>query len=306
MHPATPNHRLHTKPQALTSPLAPQREAGAGRARAFGVLFLRGQAALKILALAAAMGLAWPTAAHGPQGHGAASRSQAAVVKEQKPWGIAGDAAQARRTIEIRMDDNMRFTPSAIEVREGETVKLVVRNTGKVMHELVIGTREELNAHAEMMKKHPNMEHDEPYMAHVEPGKTGEIVWTFNRAGRFEFGCLIPGHFDAGMKGGITVAVRPKAAATVPVSGLTRVSSHGAAAPAGDFADGEVRRVTADTGRISLKHGEIKHLEMPPMTMVFQVNDKAMLEGLQVGDRIRFRVVKDGSRYLITEIQRQP
>ena len=108
------------------------------------------------------------------------------------------------------------------------------------------------------------------------------------------------------MKGGITVAVRPKAAATVPVGGLTPVSSHGAAAPAGDFADGEVRRITADTGRISLKHGEIKHLEMPPMTMVFQVNDKALLDGLQVGDRIRFRVVKDGSRYLITEIQKQP
>jgi uncharacterized cupredoxin-like copper-binding protein len=69
----------------------------------------------------------------------------------------------------------------------------------------VIGTPEELKAHAELMKKHPNMEHDEPYMAHVDPGQRGEIVWTFNRPGTFEFACLIPGHFEAGMKGTITV-----------------------------------------------------------------------------------------------------
>ena len=306
MHRFPPHHRAPRVRPTDARWSAPSPDAGAGHARPSTVLSIGCEAALRALALAAAVTVSLPAAAHGPQGHGAAGHSKAAVVKEQKPWGIAGDTARARRTIEIRMDDAMRFTPSAIEVREGETVKLVVRNTGKVMHELVIGTREELNAHAEMMKKHPNMEHDEPYMAHVEPGKTGEIVWTFNRAGRFEFGCLIPGHFDAGMKGGITVAARPKAAVTVPVGALTPVSSTGTPAPAGDFADGEVRRITADTGRISLKHGEIKHLEMPPMTMVFQVSDKAMLEGLQVGDRIRFRVVKDGSRYLITEIQRQP
>ena len=255
---------------------------------------------------AAGLLLSLSAAAHGPQGHGAAGHSKAPTVKEQKPWGIAGDAVKARRVIEIRMGDDMRFTPSAIEVREGETVKLVVRNTGKVMHELVIGTREELISHAEMMKKHPNMEHDEPYMAHVEPGKTGEIVWTFNRSGRFEFGCLSPGHFDAGMKGGIAVTARSRAAAPVGVSGLHFVSSTAAPAPDSEFADGEVRRITADTGRISLKHGEIKHLEMPPMTMVFQVSDKALLEGLKVGDRVRFRVVKEGSRYVITAMERQP
>ena len=48
------------------------------------------------------------------------------------------------------------------------------------------------------MVKFPNMEHDEPYMAHVAPGKTGEIVWTFNRAGDFDFACLIAGHYQAG------------------------------------------------------------------------------------------------------------
>jgi uncharacterized cupredoxin-like copper-binding protein len=131
-----------------------------------------------------------------------------AAVAEQKDWGIAGAARQVRRTITLSMSDAMRFTPDRIEVRQGETVRLRVRNAGRVMHELVIGTPQELAAHAEMMLKHPGMEHDEPYMTHVAPGKTGEIIWTFNRAGEFEFACLIAGHFQAGMKG--TINVRPK------------------------------------------------------------------------------------------------
>jgi uncharacterized cupredoxin-like copper-binding protein len=104
------------------------------------------------------------------------------------------------------MTDAMRFTPDRIEVRQGDTVRFVVRNTGKVMHEFVIGTRKELDGHAALMVKFPDMEHDEPYMAHVAPGQTGEIVWTFNRAGDFDFACLIAGHFQAGMVGRIQVA----------------------------------------------------------------------------------------------------
>lgn len=133
------------------------------------------------------------------------------VVKEQKDWGIAGDAKAARRTIEVGMGDNMRFTPDRIEVRQGETLRFRVQNSGKQMHEFVIGTKAENAKHAEMMIKHPNMEHDEPYMAHVSPGKTGEIVWTFNRAGTFEFACLIAGHYAAGMVGTIVVAPAGKA-----------------------------------------------------------------------------------------------
>ena len=133
------------------------------------------------------------------------------VRKEQKDWGIAGEAKSAKRSIEVGMADNMRFTPDRIEVQQGETVKFVARNTGKVMHEFVIGTKAENGKHAEMMVKFPTMEHDEPYMAHVPPGKTGEIVWTFNRAGEFEFACLIAGHYQAGMVGTIKVAPAGKA-----------------------------------------------------------------------------------------------
>ena len=130
------------------------------------------------------------------------------VVKEQKDWGIAGDAKAAKRSIEVGMADNMRFTPDLIEVRLGETVRFVARNAGKVMHEFVIGTKAENGKHAEMMVKFPTMEHDEPYMAHVKPGQRGDIVWHFNRAGTFDFACLIAGHYQAGMVGKITVSAK--------------------------------------------------------------------------------------------------
>ena len=156
--------------------------------------------ALAALSLATTL----PAWAHGEKPHHATGP----VVREQKPWGIAADARQARRTVEIRMTDDMRLSPSHLEVAEGETLRLRAVNAGRVMHEIVIGTPEELAAHAELMKKHPGMEHDEPYMAHVPPGKRGDIVWTFNRPGEFAFACLIAGHFEAGMRG--TIRVNPK------------------------------------------------------------------------------------------------
>ena len=159
------------------------------------------------LALALALiGFYGMAVAHGDQHH--AKKATTAVKKEQTEWGIAGDAKAAKRTIRIKMSDTMRFSPEKIEVRQGETVKLVMKNDGKLMHELVIGTQKVLDEHAVLMMKFPNMEHDEPYMAHVAPGKTGEIVWTFNRAGTFDFACLIAGHYQAGMKGRIVVSAK--------------------------------------------------------------------------------------------------
>jgi len=153
------------------------------------------------IALALALHAAGSAIAHGgnPDGH------KAAITKEQKDWGIAGDAAKVRRTIHINMGDDMRFKPDRIEVREGETVRLAIRNSGKLLHELVIGTAKELDEHAALMQKFPGMEHDEPYMAHVSAGKSGAIVWTFNRTGEFDFACLIAGHYQAGMRGKIIV-----------------------------------------------------------------------------------------------------
>jgi uncharacterized cupredoxin-like copper-binding protein len=131
--------------------------------------------------------------------------SPGALQKEQKPWGVAGDSKAVKRTITLTMSDSMRFTPDRIAVKQGETVRLVMRNTGQVLHELVIGSKQVLDEHAALMLKFPAMEHDEPDMAHVPPGKTGQIIWTFNRAGEFDFACLIAGHYQAGMVGRISV-----------------------------------------------------------------------------------------------------
>ena len=135
-------------------------------------------------------------------------KKAAAVKLEQKDWGIAAPARAAQRTVVFTMSDSMRFTPSTLAVKQGETLRVVVKNEGKLLHEFVLGTKKELDQHAALMLKFPAMEHDEPYMAHVPPGKTGEIVWTFNRAGQFDFACLIAGHYQAGMVGKITVAAK--------------------------------------------------------------------------------------------------
>lgn len=141
--------------------------------------------------------------AHGDDDH---NKLAGPIKKEQKEWGIAGGAKAAKRTVQIKMLDTMRFTPDAISVKQGETVKFVIQNNGQMQHEFVIGTNKELEEHAALMVKFPNMEHDEPYMAHVPAGKTGEIIWTFNRAGDFDFACLIAGHYQSGMVGKINVS----------------------------------------------------------------------------------------------------
>ena len=143
--------------------------------------------------------------AHGDEAH---NSQMAAMKKEQKAWGIAGDAQAVTRTVTLSMTDAMRFEPNQISVKKGDTVKFVIQNSGAMQHEIVIGTKKDLDAHAAMMTKFPTMEHDEPYMAHVGAGQTGTLVWTFNRAGSFDFACLIAGHYQAGMTGKITVAAQ--------------------------------------------------------------------------------------------------
>ena len=144
--------------------------------------------------------------AHGNAHHGSQAKPSAQVAPaEQTAWGIAGDPAKVSRVIKVDMSDAMRFAPELIQIKKNETIRFEVSNNGKVMHEMVIGTQKELDAHAEMMKKHPNMEHDEAYMAHVGPGEKGAIVWLFNREGEFDFACLVAGHYDAGMRGKIRV-----------------------------------------------------------------------------------------------------
>jgi uncharacterized cupredoxin-like copper-binding protein len=127
------------------------------------------------------------------------------ISSEEHAFGRAGDPKRVTRTIHVDMSDKMRFTPSEITVKPAETVRFVVKNSGKVMHEMVLGTMDQLKKHAELMKKFPGMEHDEPYMAHVSSGRSANLYWQFTQPGEFHFGCLVPGHWEAGMRGKITV-----------------------------------------------------------------------------------------------------
>lgn len=120
--------------------------------------------------------------------------------------GQPGKAANVTRTIKVDMSDNMRFTPAQLSVRQGETIRFVVKNLGKVKHEFSLGTEQELLEHYEVMKKFPDMEHDEPSKISLAPGGKGEVIWHFSKAGTVNFACLHPGHYDAGMKGQIKVA----------------------------------------------------------------------------------------------------
>lgn len=193
--------------------------------------------------------------------------------------GQPGKLTQVTRTIEVNMSDAMRFTPADLQVRQNETIRFVVKNSGKLKHELVLGTDKALADHALEMKKNPEMEHAEPNQVSVAPGRTGEIIWRFTKAGKVSFACLQPGHFDAGMKG------------------VVLVSANAA------LAEGEIRKVDKEAGKLTIAHGEIKNLDMPRMTMVFQVKDPAMLDRVKAGDKVRFSAEKLGGAFVVTDLQ---
>lgn len=119
--------------------------------------------------------------------------------------GKPGDAASVDRKVSVSMDDTMRFTPSSFEVVAGETIQFDIVNAGKIAHEFVLGSADELKEHHALMQKFPGMEHDEPNSVSLETSASGQVIWTFTKAGTVDIACLKPGHFEAGMKGAVTV-----------------------------------------------------------------------------------------------------
>ena len=122
--------------------------------------------------------------------------------------GEPGDPKKPARIVLINMregDGKMMFMPDRVEIKRGEQIRFMISNSGELEHEFVLATTAENLKHAEEMKKNPEMEHDDPNARRVKPKKRDEIVWRFTKAGQFEFGCLIPGHREAGMTGIIIV-----------------------------------------------------------------------------------------------------
>lgn len=141
-------------------------------------------------------------------------------------FGHAAPARQATRTVELTLGD-MYFEPKAVEVKAGETVRFVLTNKGQLLHEFNLGDAA-MHAHhqQEMLKMQQSgmltptgmkpmdmdhgsmggMQHDDPNSVFIEPGKTAELTWTFAKAANLEFACNIPGHYQAGMVGRLTIA----------------------------------------------------------------------------------------------------
>ena len=136
-----------------------------------------------------------------PASHGNMSASEHAAL-----FGRPGDPAKVTRTVDVVLDDDMRFHPSSIDVRVGDTVRFVVRNAGKVRHEMVLGSLDELKEHAVQMRAHPGMAHSEPNQLNLKPGQRGSMVWQFTQPGQVDFACTEPGHLEAGMVGQVQVA----------------------------------------------------------------------------------------------------
>lgn len=119
--------------------------------------------------------------------------------------GQPGNAHEITRTVTITVDDSLRYSPDSITVKPGETVRFFIKNEGGMTHEMVIGSMDELRAHAEMMRNMPDMKHTGPNMASIKPGKRSAIIWRFDKPGTAYFGCLISGHLEGGMVGRINI-----------------------------------------------------------------------------------------------------
>ena len=131
--------------------------------------------------------------------------ASSAFAKEVEKHGDKHADKHVTRTVNVEMGDNMRFVPESVDVKKGETIKFVVKNNGSIMHEMVIGSPEELKNHADMMKKTPTMVNHDKNQISLKSKETGEFVWKAEKAGTVEFGCYQPGHFESGMKGKVVV-----------------------------------------------------------------------------------------------------
>ncbi len=138
--------------------------------------------------------------AHGGENHGTGETA----------FGHPGKTKDISRTVKIEARD-FEFNPAQLNFAKGETVKFVVVNSSKHMHELTIGDAATQEEHRRMMSKMSDMAHDDDdddmpsNSVHVKPGTTGELIWTFTKEGTLEFACNFPGHADLGMEGKITV-----------------------------------------------------------------------------------------------------
>ena len=178
------------------------------------LLYAVGGGAVVVAACVAALGYFGNVASGG---HGHEESGTHPHVQEQAPSTAANLPAPtsgahdgaAVRTVVIDMNDKLRFVPAQWEATEGEALRLVVINSGKARHELVLGQEKVLAEHAKTMREAPQGHHHHMDNAvSVEPGQAAVLNWTFKSAGTWGMACFEPGHYEGGMAGQITV--KPK------------------------------------------------------------------------------------------------
>lgn len=215
---------------------------------------------------------------HSDGGHGDAHAMMAA--------GMPGMADEVTRTIDVIMretdDGEMIFEPDSLEFEQGETIRFNVTNKGWLEHEFVIDNVEG-NAKHKMAMAEMDMEHDDPNSVRLDEGKSGEVTWKFANAGTFEFACLIPGHYEAGMHGPIKVSQK-MAQADV------------------EYTQGKIKKVDAKGGKVTIVHGPLLNLDMPAMTMVFRA-DEAMIARMSEGQDIEFVAEPVKGKLTVTQLK---
>lgn len=209
--------------------------------------------------------------------------------------GMPGDAASVDRTIDITMtetdDGKMLYEPASLDIAKGETIRFNVINNGESEHEFVLGTMAENAEHKEMMAK-MDMEHDDPNSVRLDAGGTGEVIWTFANEGTFEFACLIPGHYESGMFGPITVGEKQAQADAEIVLAQADV----------EYSTGKIKKIDAKAGKVTIIHGPLAKLDMPAMTMVFRA-DEEMIAKMSEGQDIEFVADRVKGKLTVTEMK---
>ena len=147
-------------------------------------------------------------AGNGHDGHHSHDNDNAHMIA----GGMPGKESEINRTIEIIATDDLKFSQPSLDVKDGETIKFVLINKGETAHDFTIGTPEIQVAHQKEMSKmmeamdsHEGhkMEHNDPNALFLNPGEKKELIWKFKKTAKLEFGCNVPGHYQAGMKGNI-------------------------------------------------------------------------------------------------------
>lgn len=210
---------------------------------------------------------------------------------EMMASGMPGMMDDVSRTIDVVMretdDGEMIFEPTEFNIKQGETIRFHVTNKGVLEHEFVIDTKQGNARHKEMMAA-MDMEHDDPNSVRLDADESGEVVWNFANKGAFEFACLIPGHYEAGMHGPIDVM---HADIVLAQADAERT-----------YTRGVVKKIKADKGKVTIIHEELIELDMPAMTMVFRADDK-IIGQLSEGEDIEFAAERIKGKLTVTDVK---